>query len=302
MKHTSKLVLGAANFGSSVSESEALNIIDYAFSHGINAIDTADSYGLSEEIIGKSLKGRRDKFILVTKVGNPTSIGSGLSQEHINKSLRNSLQILQTDYVDLYMAHNWDKRVPILESISAFNYAVESGLARALGCSNFTLNQILESLELSKRLEIISYSNIQPVYNIIERGAESDLLPFASANNLSVWTYSPLAGGVLSGKYLKGIPVNSRAENFPNANPREAGFVPKITKETINISAKVSEIAHDYCVTSSQLALAWTLANQNVTSVIVGVRNLGHLKEILNLNVPKEALRELADSSMKYNA
>src|SRR3989338_2032260 len=136
MKPVSTLVLGTANFGSSVSEVDALTIIDYALAHGITAIDTADSYGSSEEIVGKALKGKRDSVYLATKVGNPSPSGSGLSSKHIREAIKSSLHRLQTDYIDLYHAHNWDRNVPLTETLGAFNAVVKEGYAAALSCSN----------------------------------------------------------------------------------------------------------------------------------------------------------------------
>ncbi len=294
MKSVSKLILGTANFGSSVSEREAVALIDYALAHGITAIDTADSYGDSEEIVGKALRGRRDSVFLATKVGNPSPSGSGLSKKHIEEAIQHSLRRLQTDYVDLYQAHNWDKGTPLAETLGAFNSVVTDGYAAALGCSNFTVDQIRESLTLAETSGVVPFTTTQPVFNFIERSAENDLLPFALEQHLSVWAYSPLAGGVLTGKYAHGIPRDSRAAQFPNANPREAGFIPKITEGNITIGIQVAKIAEKFNVTSSQLLIAWVLSNPAVTSVIVGVRNLEQLREIVTGNVPREALDGLS--------
>lgn len=293
MKSVSKLVLGTANFGSSVSESGALTIIDYALGHGITAIDTADSYGDSEKIVGKALRGRRDAVFLATKVGNPSPNGSGLSSKHIDEAIQNSLRRLQTDYIDLYQAHNWDTDTPLAETLSAFNVVVSRGHTMALGCSNFTRNQISESLTLAEELGVAPFTAIQPVFNLIERSATLDVLPLAVKKHLSVWTYSPLAGGILTGKYSRGIPAESRATEYPNANPRQAGFIPKITEENIAIGVRVATIAKKFGVTPSQLAIAWVLIQPAITSVIIGVRNLEQLREIVQSTVPPEALNLL---------
>lgn len=290
MKSVSKFVLGTANFGSSVRESDALNIIEYALNHGIIAIDTADSYGSSEEIVGKALRGRRDSVFLATKVGNPTRSGSGLSKKHIEESIQGSLRRLQTDHLDLYQAHNWDKEIPLAETLTAFEAIVTGGHASNLGCSNFTMNQISESLTLAQELGITAFSTIQPVYNLIERDVADDILPFAQEKHLSVWAYSPLAGGILTGKYSQGIPAESRAAEYPNANPRQAGFIPKITEENIARGIRVTKIAKEFDITPSQLAIAWVLAQSAITSVIIGVRNLKQLQEIMQNTVPPEAL------------
>lgn len=290
MKSVSKLILGTANFGSAVSEDEAVRVIDCALALGITAIDTADSYGPAEEIVGKALRGRRDSVFLATKVGNPVSSGSGLSSKHIEEAIQDSLRRLRTNYVDLYQAHNWDKSTPLAEMLAAFDAVVMGGYAATLGCSNFTMNQISESLALAQELGITAFSTIQPVYNLIERDAADDILPFAQEKHLSVWAYSPLAGGILTGKYAQGIPAESRAAEYPNANPRQAGFIPKITEENIAKGIRVAKIAKEFGITPSQLAIAWVLAQSAITSVIIGVRNLKQLQEIMQNTVPPEAL------------
>ena len=290
----SKLVLGTANFGSSVSGRDAEAIIDYALAHGITAIDTADSYGDAEEIVGEALQGRRDSVFVSTKVGNPSPNGSGLSEKHIAEAIQHSLHRLRTDHIDLYYAHNWDKNTPLTETLTAFNDVVTKGYAAALGCSNFTAGHIRESLALAEALGVVPFTTLQPVYNFIERGAEQEILPLALEKRLSVWAYSPLAGGVLTGKYSYGIPRESRAVEFLNANPREAGFIPKITEENRAVGARVATIAEEFGVTPSQLAIAWVLSNPAVTSVIVGVRSIPQLQGILDSTVPQEALEGLS--------
>lgn len=294
MMSVSQLVLGTANFGTAVSGDEAARIIDYALEHGITSIDTADSYGDSEEIVGKALQGRRDSVFLATKVGNPSPSGSGLSSKHIEEAVQDSLRRLQTNHVDLYQAHNWDKETPLTETLSAFDMVVKRGYATALGCSNFTLSQIEESLALAKELDVTPFTTVQPVFNFIERGAEDDVLPFALEKHLSVWAYSPLAGGVLTGKYSQGIPAESRATEYPNANPRQAGFIPKLTEDSLDMGERVARIAKEFSVTPSQLAIAWVLSHPAVTSVIIGVRNLEQLQEVFHTTVPPEALDDLS--------
>ena len=290
MKPASKLVLGTANFGTSVNAEDALEIVAYALDNGITAIDTADSYGSAEEIVGKALKGKRDNVFLATKVGNPSPHGSGLSAKHIEESIVHSLKRLQTDRVDLYFAHNWDKQTSLSETLTAFDDVVRKGYTEALGCSNFTRDHIAESLVLAKELGVTPFSVVQPPYNLIERVTESEILPFALEKHIKVWAYSPLAGGILTGKYAQGIPAGSRAEDYPGANPREAAFIPKITPENRAVGTKVAEVAKKYGITASQLAVAWVLSQKAVTSVVVGVRNKEQLRELLDSAVPEEAL------------
>ncbi|SMH70459.1 aldo/keto reductase [Candidatus Nitrosotalea okcheonensis] len=284
-----RLVLGTANFGSAVPETEALEIIDYALSQGIKAIDTANSYG-SEEIVGKALKGRRDNVILSTKVGNPAPMGSGLSRRHMEEAIEDSLRRLQTNYVDVYYAHNWDKMVPLEETLKTFDKMIFEGKILSVGCSNFSAEQLEESLDISKKNHITRFGTIQSVYNLIERGAENVLFPLAKKEGIKIATYSPLAGGILTGKYSEGVREGMRAAQFSGANPREAGFIPKITPENIKMGKKVAKIAQKFSITPSQLAIGWVLSNPLVDSVIIGVRSLEQLKEILYSNTPKEAL------------
>jgi aryl-alcohol dehydrogenase-like predicted oxidoreductase len=285
-----KIVLGTANFGSFVPKNEALSIIDYAYSLGINQIDTADSYAGSEEIIGASISGRRDKFFIATKVGNPTKLGSGLSASHIRNSLKSSLDKLRTEYIDLCFAHNFDLKIPLIETISTFNSVKKEGIINHFGCSNFDLNQLIESINTSVKNNLTYYTYIQSVFNIIEYNSQLNLLNFSNQNKIMSWGYSPLAGGVLTGKYLNGISQNSRAFNFPNADPRRTGFIPKINTINNEIAKNILNIAKNYNLSSAQLILGWVLNQTIITSVIIGVRNLEHLKNLLGSDVHPEAI------------
>lgn len=289
----SRLVLGTANFGTDVSKEDALSIIDYALDQGILAIDTADSYGNAEEIVGEALTGKRDKVMLATKVGNPTPLGSGLSQAYMNEAIRGSLSRLRTDYVDFYFAHNFDRHTSLTETLLTFDSLVKSEVVRSIGCSNFTFDQLREIVALSRTLDTEPPRVLQPVYNAIERSAENDLFPFAEEHHMKVWTYSPLAGGVLTGKYAAGVPKGSRAEKYPNADPREAGYIPKLNPATVSVGKHVAAIAQEYTVTPSQLAIAWTLSHPAVTAVVIGLRSRQQLESILMANVPPEAVRSL---------
>jgi aryl-alcohol dehydrogenase-like predicted oxidoreductase len=288
-----KIVLGSANFGSSVSKNLALSIIDYAFDFGINKIDTADSYLGSEEIIGSALKGRRDKFFLASKVGNPSEIGSGLSKSNIESSLNNSLIKLKTDYLDVYFSHNYDKNTSLFETMSTYNKIKESGKANHFGCSNFTLDQLISSREISSQNNLVNYTFVQPVFNIIEFYSQFDFLLYCNNNNLVSWGYSPLAGGLLTGKYLGGIPPISRASDFPNANPRQAGFIPKISPSTNKIVRNIITIADEYKVSSTQLSISWALSQSAISSVIIGVSSLAQLSHILDFKIDPEAISKV---------
>lgn len=290
---TNKIVLGSANFGSSVSKNLALSIIDYAFDVGINKIDTADSYFGSEEIIGSALKGRRDKFFLASKVGNPSEIGSGLSESHIESSLNNSLIKLNTDFLDVYFSHNYDKNTSLFETMSTYNKIKESGKVNHFGCSNFTLDQLISSREISSKSNLINYTFVQPVFNIIEFHSEFDFLLYSNKNKLVSWGYSPLAGGLLTGKYLEGIPPTSRASVFPNANPRQAGFIPKISASTNKIVRSIITIADEYEVSSTQLSISWALSQSAISSVIIGVSSLVQLSHILDFKIDPEAIAKV---------
>ena len=202
----STIALGCMTFGGQVDPAVSADIISRAIDEGVNLFDTADVYtgGRSEEILGKALKGRRDKMLVATKVRGRTGDGpndKGLSRAHVINSLERSLRRLQSDYVDLYQLHFPDPFTPLDETLRALDDLVRQGKVRYLGCSNFRAWQTCKSLWISDSLHLSPMVCVQPRYSILYRAIERDLLPFCGEENLGVLAYSPLAGGLLTGKY-----------------------------------------------------------------------------------------------------
>ncbi len=240
-----------------------------AFEAGINFFDTANAYGrgAAESAWGEILSDyQRDSYVLATKVFFPMSdTDSGLSAAQINKQLDASLARLQTDYVDLYQCHRFDVETPIEETMDALSDAVRSGKARQIGFSEWTPEQIEAGLAVPGTVKFVSS---QPQYSMLWRAPEAELIPLCAANGISQVCWSPLAQGVLSGKYLPGEqpPPDSRA-----ASDAMGGFIDRLMDDdTLEAVQRLSPIAEQAGLTMVQLALAWALRQSNVASVIIG--------------------------------
>lgn len=208
----SPLCLGTMNFGSVTEEKEALRIIDAALDAGINFIDTANVYnqGLSEQIVGKALKEKRDAVVLATKVHGAMGDGPndrGNSRYHITRQVEESLKRLQTDRIDLYQLHRPDPNTPMDEQLSALTDLVRQGKVLYIGTSTFPACSLCESLWLSEKFHFERFVCEQPPYNIFSRRIENEVLPFCRKHDFAVIPWSPLAGGWLSGKYRRGEPL-----------------------------------------------------------------------------------------------
>jgi aryl-alcohol dehydrogenase-like predicted oxidoreductase len=209
----SRACLGTMNFGThtglaATGEPEAAKIIDAFLGAGGNFIDTADVYngGDAEQITGRALRGRRDEVVLATKGFMPQGSGPndrGLSRRHLIRALEASLRRLGTDYIDLYYCHQWDAGTPIAETMATLDSFVRAGKVRYLGCSNFTAAQIIESLWAADRTGGIRFTALQPQYSLVTRSIEAEILPTCQRHGLGTAIYSPLAGGVLSGRYRR---------------------------------------------------------------------------------------------------
>ncbi|MEO6858277.1 MAG: aldo/keto reductase family protein [Solirubrobacteraceae bacterium] len=239
------------------------------FEAGINFFDTANAYGrgAAESAWGEILSGyRRDSYILATKVFFPMSdTDRGLSAAQINKQLDASLARLQTDYVDLYQCHRFDVETPIEETMDALSDAVRSGKVRQIGFSEWTPEQIEAGLGVPGTVKFVSS---QPQYSMLWRAPEAELIPVCAANGISQVCWSPLAQGVLSGKYLPGEqpPADSRA-----ASDAMGGFIDRLMDDdTLEAVQRLKPIAEQAGLTMVQLALAWVLRQSNVASVIIG--------------------------------
>ncbi len=279
----SRLCLGAMMFGSPTNESDSIKIIERAFDAGINFIDTANVYnaGESERIVGKAVQAFRDDVLIATKVSGAMGEGlnrSGTSRHHIMRAVEDSLRRLDTDRIDLYYLHRWNALTPIEESLRALDDCVRQGKVRYIGCSNFDAWRLCEAWWKSDRMNLEKFVCLQPLYNIVNRDIEVELLPFCKAYDVGVVSYSPLARGVLTGKYLPGQPPppGSRA-----ARQDRRILQTELREESYEVTQKLQPLAAAHDKTLAQFALAWTLANPRITSVIIGPKNLEQLEDNL---------------------
>lgn len=279
----SELCLGTMMFGGPTDEDESIRIIHRAMDAGINFLDTADMYstGRSEEVVGKALLGRRDDVVLATKGCNPMGAGvnqQGLSRRWLMQALEASLKRLNTDYVDIYYAHKPDPTVPWEETLRALDDMVRQGKVRYTACSNFRAWKVSEALWISDKHGWERFSCVQPLYNIVNRDIEVELLPLCQAQQLGVVTYSPLARGILTGKYRAGqpFPEGSRAARN-DKRMKEA----ELREESFEVAQKLSQHCEGKGVATSAFALAWVLANPIVTSVILGPRTMEQFEDNL---------------------
>ncbi|HEU5033817.1 MAG TPA: aldo/keto reductase family protein [Mycobacteriales bacterium] len=259
--------------GSQVEEEQANACVRKALELGVTTFDTADVYAgtKAEAVLGRALKGeRRDGLEIFTKVYWPTGPGQndrGLSRKHILRSIEGSLQRLQTDYVDLYQAHRFDYTTPLEETMQAFADIVRAGKALYIGVSEWRGEEIRAAKQLADELRVPLVSN-QPQYNMIWRVIEAEVVPTSEELGLSQIVWSPIAQGVLTGKYKPGAqpPEGSRA-----TDPSGANFIGHFLND--NVLTRVQElapVAADCGLTMAQLAVAWVLQNDNVASAIVG--------------------------------
>ncbi|MGC1211259.1 MAG: aldo/keto reductase family protein [Micromonospora sp.] len=260
--------------GSQVEEDAATACVRAALETGITTFDTADVYAgtKAEEVLGRALKGeRREGLEIFTKVYWPTGPGRndrGLSRKHIMESINGSLRRLQTDHVDLYQAHRYDYSTPLEETMEAFADVVHSGKAHYIGVSEWKASQIREAHQLARELRIPLISN-QPQYSMLWRVIETEVIPTSEELGVGQIVWSPMAQGVLSGKYLPGQPppAGSRATDEKSG----AGFIARfMTDEVLTRVQRLKPLAEQAGLSMPQLAIAWVLQNPNVSSAIVG--------------------------------
>ena len=261
--------------GSQVEEDAALACVRAALDVGITTFDTADVYAgtKAEEVLGRALKGeRRAGLEIFTKVFWPTGPGPndrGLSRKHITESINGSLRRLQVDYVDLYQAHRYDYSTPLEETMQAFADVVHSGKALYIGVSEWTATEIRAGWELAQDLKIQLVSN-QPQYSMLWRVIEAEVVPVSEEVGVGQVVFSPIAQGVLSGKYEAGKqpPAGSRAGTESSADIIQR----YMSDETLTTVQKLKPLAEQAGVSMAQLAVAWVLQNSNVSAAIVGPR------------------------------
>jgi aryl-alcohol dehydrogenase-like predicted oxidoreductase len=269
--HVSEICLGTwTTFGGSLSEEEAHAVVDAAFESGINFFDTANVYsqGRSEEVLGRALAGRpRDSFVVATKVyGQMPNGDRGLSREQVLKQIDDSLRRLQVDHVDLYQSHAWDDDVPVEETLGALTEIVDAGKARYVGVSNWSGEQIRGAVELAREQGFAKIVSSQPEYSLVHRAPEEDVIPTSREHGISQIVYSPLAQGVLTGKYRLGhVADDTRAATRPDGSVWDY-----MTDDVLERVDRLRPIAEGLGLTMAQLALAWILHEPNVASAIVG--------------------------------
>ena len=280
----SELCLGTMTFGREADEATSRDIIDRFLDAGGNFVDTADVYadGASEEILGRALGGRRNDVVLATKVRFPTGPGPndhGASRAHIRMGVDASLRRLGTDWIDLYQIHCWDASTPLEETISTLDDLVHAGKIRYAGASNYTAWQLAKALGLAALRGWEPFVSLQPEYSLITRDIERELLPLCRDAGLAVLPWSPLAGGVLTGKYREG-------EEFPKgtrgADTEESiEFTYRLHERAWSIVDAVRKVAEEAGKTPSQVALNWIVHRPGVTAPIIGARNMSQLEDNL---------------------
>ena len=272
----SAIGLGTNNFGGVLiggrmdydeSEQVLLRTID----EGINFIDTANTYGkgLAEEFLGKMLKGRRDKVVISTKVGNnrgdaPNSYGG--SRKHVLEQVELSLRKLQTDYIDLYQLHYYDPFTPIDETLRVMDDLIRQGKIRYVGCSNFAAWQVAEAMGAARLINTNPLVSVEPEYSMLKRGIEKELLPCCQRYGLGIIPYFPLASGFLTGKYKRGQrPAENTRLGVQNKRAQTI-----LTDENFDVLEKLEAFAAGHGHTLTELAFAWLLGHPEVSTVIAG--------------------------------
>ena len=267
----SEICLGTMTFGNEADETTSVAIMDKALDAGINFFDTADIYnkGATEEIVGRWLPTHRDAIVLASKVHFPTGPGVNdrrSSRRHIMMEVENILTRLQTDRLDILYLHHWDDDTAIDESLSALTTLVAQGKVLYVGVSNFAAWQTVNAVAVAKENGFAPITVIQPQYNLVKRQAEVEILPMAQHYGLAVCPYSPIAAGLLTGKYHRGeegrIKVNPMyVERYKNPDYME-------------VAGRFVEYADKHGLTPSALAVAWVAGHPAVTSAIIGARNI----------------------------
>ncbi|WP_440412301.1 aldo/keto reductase [Neorhizobium petrolearium] len=301
----SELCLGTMTFGGkgiwsnmgNVQQEDAQGLIARALEHGVNFIDTADIYsgGLSEEIVGQSLKNlgvRREDVVIATKVCGPMGTGpneAGNSRAHIMNSVKASLKRLQVDYIDLYQLHNVDTVTPIEESLAALDALVRQGLVRYVGVSNWSAWQMARAIGHSERLNFAKIATSQNYYTLAGRDIEREIVPLINADKLGLLIWSPLAGGLLSGKFgrHKQGEEGSRRTTFD--------FPPVAMDHAYNVIEVMERIGLQKGVSVTRIALAWLLHQSHVTSVIVGAKTVNQLDDSIGSTEVSLSPDDLAD-------
>ena len=288
----SQICLGTMTFGLQTQRDEAFAIMDTAEELGVDFLDVADVYpvggtletaGRTEEIVGDWLAGKRDRFVVATKVFNPMGPGpndQGNSRRHVIEACEKSLRRLKTDYVDLYYIHRWDPETPIDETLAAFDDLRRAGKIRYAGCSNIAAWQMMSALWSADANGTMRFDAVQPRYNLLYRAIEAELLPAAQANGVGAIVFNPLAAGMLTGKYKRGeTPREGTRFTLGNA----AGLYQQRywQDETIDVVERLAADVASRGKSITHVALRWALDQPGVSAAIVGASRAEQLRDSL---------------------
>lgn len=268
---------------------------------GVNMIDTADVYsaGLAEEILGQALGGTREDWLIATKVRMPMGDGpndAGLSRHHIIRGAEASLRRLGTDYIDLFQVHEWDGQTPLEETLTALDDLVRSGKVRYIGCSNYGAWQMMKALGVSDRRNIERYASNQLYYSLQNRDIETEIVPAAVDQGVGILVWSPLAGGLLSGKYRRGVEAPAGSRHLTEWSEPPVHDEDKLY-DTIELAVKIGE---SHGVSAARVSLAYIAQKPAVTSIIVGARTPEQLRDNLaaaDLELSADEIKALDDVS-----
>jgi aryl-alcohol dehydrogenase-like predicted oxidoreductase len=305
----SVLTLGTMTFGGrgkfadvgTTDLEQATRQLDLCLDRGLTTVDTADVYsgGVSEEIVGAAIKGRRDRIVLATKARMPMGDGpndAGLSRRHLIAACEASLRRLGTDHIDLYQVHEWDGQTPLEETLHALDALVQSGKVRYVGCSNYAGWQMTKALGISAREGYQRFVSQQVYYSLQARDAEYEIVPSAIDQGVGILVWSPLAGGLLSGKYRRGQDGPAGARHLTDWNEPPV----RDPEQLYDVIEALVEIGEVRGVSAAQVALAWLLGRPGVTSLVVGARTDEQLADNLaaaDLKLTDEERRRLDEVS-----
>jgi aryl-alcohol dehydrogenase-like predicted oxidoreductase len=300
------IVFGGNVFGWTIDEQRSFEILDAFVAAGFNCIDTADVYsswvpgnkgGESESILGRWMKarGNRKQIVLATKLGSPMGPGrKGLKKSYMMEAVEASLQRLQTDYIDLYQAHQDDRETPLEETLEGFDTLIQQGKVRAIGASNYEADRLSQALKVSQNKKIHRFETLQPEYNLYDRAHfEKDLAKLCLDQGIGVIPYFSLASGFLSGKYRSEADVNKspRGQSIKNKYLNERGF---------RILKALDDVAKESKSNPTQVSLAWLLHQPSITAPIVSATTVEQLRDLIQapqLQLKQEALDTLNKAS-----
>jgi aryl-alcohol dehydrogenase (NADP+) len=310
----SKLCLGTMTFGLQCDEQTSVAILDRAADGGIDFLDTSDAYplggdlstrGATEEILGRWLRGKRDRFIVATKCFVPTGpapFDAGNSRKHILSAVEASLRRLGTDHIDLYQLHGYDYQTPIDETLGALDDLVHQGKVRYLGCSNFLTYQLVRAVGRTEALQLARLDCVQPRYNLLFRQIEREMLPYCGEEGIGVIPYNPIAGGLLSGKHTRAsAPPEGGRFTLGTAGPMyQDRYWHEREFDTVEALGRLAQQAGVSLVT---LSVAWVLANKVITAPIIGASSPGQLDASLaaaEFELDDDLKRQLDELTHEY--